>query len=106
MRIFDLRNLLRRADTDNFSAVISCFRSQIDNPIGGLNHFEVVLDHDDRMTAVDEALENLQKHRDVVEMQTGGRFVENEKITVLVIFAVLSGFRTARPARTPVSGFG
>src|SRR5437870_11329756 len=39
-------------------------------------------------------------------MQSSGRFVENEMITVLVNFAILFGFRTACPARTPVSGFG
>ena len=106
VRVVDLCDLFRRANANYFSARISRFRSKIDNPIGRLNHFKIVLDHDDRMTAVDQPLKNLQQHRHVIEMESSGRFVENEKITSLVILAILSGFRTARPARTPVSRFG
>ena len=53
---------------------------EIDDPVGAFNHFEIVLDHDQRMPGVDQSLEQLQQHRDIIEMQSGGRFVENEKI--------------------------
>ena len=106
VRVVDLRDLFGRANAHDVTAFVTCFGSKIDNPIGGLNHFEIVLDHDDRVSALDQPLKNLQQCRDVIEMQSSGRFVENEKITVLVIFAILSGFRTACPARTPVSGLG
>jgi hypothetical protein len=42
---------------DDFAAFIAGFRSEIDDPIGALNHFEIVLDHDERMPAIDQALE-------------------------------------------------
>src|SRR5260370_42178987 len=106
MRIVALSDLFGRANAHHFSPFISRFRSKTDNPVGGLNDIEIMLDHNDRMTVVDETLKNLQQHRDVIEMESSGRLVKNEKITSLVIFAILSGFRTARPARTSVSGFG
>ena len=78
MRIFDLCQLLRRANANDFAAIVARFRSKIDNPVGGLNHFEIVLDHDERVSALNQALENLEQHRDVIEMESSGRFVEDE----------------------------
>src|SRR3984893_12608935 len=80
MRIVDLRDLLRRANANDFAAIVSRFRSKIDDPIGGLNHFQIVLDHNERVTSIHESLENLEQHRDIVEMQTSGRLVENKQI--------------------------
>src|SRR4029077_9817324 len=78
MRIADLCDLFGRANADYFSAFISRFWSKIDSPVGALNHLKIVLDHDDRMTAVDETLKNLQQHRDVIEMESSSRFIKNE----------------------------
>jgi hypothetical protein len=91
VRIVDLRDLFGRANADNFAAVISCFRSKIDNPIGGLNYFQIVLDHNERVAGRDQPLKNLEQHRDIVEVQTGGRLVENEQIparAVAIGFAI------------------
>src|SRR5205085_1991460 len=38
VRIFDLRDLLRRSDANHFAAFVPCFGSKIDNPIGGFNY--------------------------------------------------------------------
>ena len=43
------------------------------------------------MPGIDEALENLEQHCDIVEVQTGRRFVEDEQIstgTVAIRFAL------------------
>ena len=56
VRLLDLRDLFRRSGGDYVPAFIACFRTKIDNPIGALDHFEVMLDHNDRMTAIDQPL--------------------------------------------------
>jgi hypothetical protein len=56
VRIFYPGNLLRRSYSDHIAACVSCFRAKIDNPIGALDHFEIVLDHHDGMTAIDQPL--------------------------------------------------
>ena len=81
MRPLNLRDLLRRSSRDDFAALVSRLWSQIDDPVGTFNHFEIVLDYDQRMPGVDEPLEQLQQHCDVVEVQAGSRFVEDEEIS-------------------------
>ena len=80
VRVSDLHDLLWRSLGNNFPAVSARFGPKIDNPVGAFNHFKVVLDHDQRMAGIDQALKNLKQHRDVIEMQTGGRLVKDEKI--------------------------
>ena len=80
MRIFDLCDLLGRADANDFAAVVARFWSKIDNPISRLNDFEIVFDHNDRVSALDQALKNPQQHRDIVEMETCCRLIENKQV--------------------------
>ena len=80
--------MFRRSDRDNFATFVACLRAKIDNPISALDHFEVVFDHDDRVPGIDQSLKNFDEQRDVVEMQTGRRFVKDEKITGAFVFAV------------------
>ncbi len=56
------------------------FRAEIDDPVGAFDHLEIVLDYDDRIPCVDQALKQPHEQRDIVEMQAGGRFVEDEEI--------------------------
>ena len=80
MRLRYFRHLFRRSNRDHFAAVITRFRTEIDNPICAFDDFEVMLDHHDRMSAIDQSLEQTQQHRDVVEMQSGRRLVEDKEI--------------------------
>src|SRR5438874_4221520 len=80
MRIFDLCDLLGRADANHFAAVVARFWSKIDNPISRLNDFEIVFDHNDRVSALDQALKNPQQHRNIVEMETCCRLIENKQV--------------------------
>ena len=45
-----------RADGDDSPPAVAAFRAEIDNPIGRVDHVEVVLDHEHGVTRVDEAL--------------------------------------------------
>ena len=57
---------------NDLAAAFAAFRAQVDHPVGGLDHVEIVLDHDQRTAAVDqfaeggEQLETSSKCRPVV----------------------------------------
>ena len=63
---------------DDVTAFVASFGPQVNDPIGALDHVEVVLDDQHRMTGIDEALKGFQQNADVVKVQAGGRFVEEE----------------------------
>src|SRR5207237_7975603 len=84
------------ADANHFAAVVARFWSKIDNPISRLNDFEIVFDHNDRVSALDQALKNPQQHRDIVEMETCCRLIENKQVaarSIAVPFAIDGSFR-------------
>src|SRR5581483_10539501 len=65
------------SNADNLAAGIPAFRTQINNPVGAFDHFQIVLDHDYGVASVAQLHEHLQQFLDIGEMQSGGRFVEN-----------------------------
>src|SRR4051812_22361101 len=50
------RDLLGRAGGDDLTAVLAAFGAHVDDPVGRLDDVEVVLDDDDRVALVDEAV--------------------------------------------------
>ena len=52
------------------------FGAEVDDPVGSFDHVEIVLDDDDRVALVDEAVEDFEQFGEVVEVEAGGRFVE------------------------------
>jgi hydrogenase/urease accessory protein HupE len=75
---FALGHLFRRSARHQLTAAIAGFGAEVNHPVRAFDHVEVVLDDDDGMVGIHQALENLEQHADVVEVQTGGRFVEKE----------------------------
>src|SRR4051812_24429938 len=70
-------DLLRRAHRDDRSAILAAFGPQIDDEVGRLDHVQIVLDHEERVPGLEQLPESRQELRDVVEMKTGRRLVEN-----------------------------
>jgi hypothetical protein len=70
-------DLLGRADGHDLAAGVSAFGAEIDDPVGGLDHFEIVLDHHHGVALVDQLVQHLEQLGHVVEMKPGGRLVEN-----------------------------
>ncbi|MCY1339899.1 hypothetical protein D9M69_257990 [compost metagenome] len=68
-----------RAGADHAAAGIAALGTQVDQPVGGADHVEVVLDHDQRMAAVEQLAEGQHQLGDIVEVQTRGRLVEHEQ---------------------------
>ena len=58
------------------AAVGAGFGADVDDPVGGFDDVEVVLDDDDRVAVVDEAVEHFEQFGEVVEVEAGRRFVE------------------------------
>ncbi|MGC3988840.1 MAG: hypothetical protein QM796_03980 [Chthoniobacteraceae bacterium] len=74
-----MRDFFRGAGGDDHSAAAARFGAEVDEIIGALDHFEIVLDHKQAVALRGEALEDFEQHRHVVEMQAGGRLVEDQE---------------------------
>ena len=55
----------------------AAFGAEVDDPVGGFDDVEIVLDDEERAAAVDELAEGGEQFGDVVEMQAGGGLVED-----------------------------
>src|SRR5690242_2508881 len=67
------RELLWRALGDHLAAAVAALRAEVHDPVGGLDHVQVVLDHDDRVTGVHQSLQDLEQPLDIREVQAGRR---------------------------------
>ena len=76
MRIFTRGDLLGRARGDDPPAQVAAFRAEVDDPVGRLHDFEIVLDHEHGVARLDESVQHLQQQFDVGEVQSRGRLVE------------------------------
>lgn len=66
---------------DELAAVLASFGTEIEDPIGGFDDVEVMLDDEEGVTGIDEFLEDGEEVLDVGEMETGGGFVEDEELS-------------------------
>src|SRR5918995_1503170 len=80
-----LDDLLRRAGDNYLPALVAAFRPEVDDPVGGLDHVEIVLDHEQAVACLQQLAERRQQLGDVVEVQPGGRLVENIKHAVAAL---------------------
>src|SRR5947209_9259766 len=69
------RHRFRRAGGDDLAAAVAAFRAEIDDPVGGLDYFEVVLDHHHRVALVGELVQHVEQRLHVVKVQPGGGLV-------------------------------
>ncbi len=53
--------------------------AEVDQPVGGADHVQVVFDHDQRMPGLQQLAQRAHELGDVVEVQTGGGLVEQEQ---------------------------
>ena len=79
VRAFCSGNILRPACAYNAAAFIATFGSQIDYPIRAFYDFHIVLDHDNRITFINQPVEHLEQQFHILEMQARGRFIEQVK---------------------------
>ena len=72
-----LDQVLRRARGDDLAAAVAALGPEVDDPVGRLDDLEIVLDDDDRVALVDQLVQHLEQLRHVVEVEAGGRLVED-----------------------------
>jgi hypothetical protein len=53
------------------AAGIAAFGAEIDDPVGGLDDFEIVLDDEHRVAGLDQRVQYVEELADIVEMQPG-----------------------------------
>ena len=74
---FDLGDRLGRALGDDLAAAEARLGAEVDQPVGRLDDLQVVLDDDDRVAQVGQAVDDVEELADVVEVQAGRRLVED-----------------------------
>src|SRR5688572_22918103 len=79
VRVVLLCDFLRRSGSHDGPTVGAGVRAEIDDVIGALDHFEIVLDHEQRVALLDEPGEHAEQQGNVVEMQARGRLIEDEQ---------------------------
>ncbi len=84
-------HLLGCADADDFTAGIAAFWAEVDDPIGSADDVEVVFDDDEAVAAREELFEGLVQRRDVVEVEAGGWFVEEEECAAACCLREVAG---------------
>ena len=76
---------------DDAAAAGTCFGSEVDDPVCGFDDIEVMFDDDDGIALFDEAGEDAEEFGDVVEVQSGGGFVEEVECLSAAGLAEFSG---------------
>src|SRR2546425_1908785 len=71
------RELLGRARGHDPPPLVPTLRSEVDDPVGGLDDVQVVLDDHHRVALVHEAVEHVQELLNIGEVQPSSRFVED-----------------------------
>jgi hypothetical protein len=64
---------------DQLAAGVAAFGAEVDQPVGGADHVQVVLDHQQRVPGVQQLAQGAHQLGDVVEVQAGGGLVEQEQ---------------------------
>ena len=77
VRLLDGRDMFWCAHRHDGPARVAAVGSEIDDPVGGLQDVEVVLDDEQGVAGQQEFPECREQLDDVVEMKTGGRLVED-----------------------------
>src|SRR5262249_35096130 len=87
----NLRNRLGRPLGHELAASGAALGPEVEDPVGALDHVEMVLYDEHRVAGVDETLQNTEKPPDIVEMEPGGGLVEDVEEVPTQPGAELSG---------------
>src|SRR5438270_13634448 len=77
MRLLIARDLLRVTGGDHLAAHVAALGSQVDQPVGGFDDIEVVLDNQQRRSRLKQFAKGGQQLSDVVKMQPGCWLIED-----------------------------
>src|SRR5579862_5022500 len=77
VRVRIARDLLRGAGGNDAAAGVSALGAEINDPVGGLDDVEIVLDDEDGSAALEKLAKRAEEFLNIVEVQAGGGLVEN-----------------------------
>jgi len=77
MAVFILGDVARRSGRDQLAALVAAFRPQINYPINRFYYIQIVFNDQHGIAFVRELMQDREQAVDVVEMQAGGRFVQD-----------------------------
>ena len=69
--------MFRRALRHQLTAADASLGTEVNQPIGGAHDIEIVLDDQHGIAGIDQSLQGFQQARDILEVQTRGRFVQD-----------------------------
>ena len=78
MRSFVLRNLFRSAFSNNFPPLIATLRPNINHPIRLRDQLEIMLDHNHRVSSINQTLHHFHQAFHIRHVQPNCRFFQNE----------------------------
>ena len=105
MRRRHARHFLRRPLRHDPSADVAALRAEVNDPVGGFDHVQVVLDHDHGVTRVHQAVQADQQLFDVGGVQARGRLVEDVDV-VLASLDLAQLMRQLDTLRLPAGELG
>ena len=74
-------DLYRRSGGHHPSPAFAAFGSQINDPVCRFDHVHIMFDYQYRIAVVDQLLQGAQQLADIIKVQTGGGFVEDEQFS-------------------------
>ena len=83
--LFALGDLFGGAGTDHLAAATPAFGSKVYNPVGALDDFGVVFYDDNRVSPLNQLIKSLIELTNIVEMESGGRFIEDEEDFLFIL---------------------
>src|SRR6476661_1044355 len=72
----DLGHIFGWTFGDDATTSCAAFGAEVDDPVGGLDDIEVMLDDHHRVSRIDQPVENFEELANVVEVEAGGGLVE------------------------------
>src|SRR5665811_1910935 len=91
VRFLYRRDVFRSSGGDDIAAAESAFRTQIDDPVGGLDDVEVVLNDEHGVAAVNKTVEHAHQHAHVLEMETRRWLVKDIEGSTRIALRQLGG---------------
>jgi hypothetical protein len=77
MALGHVEELFGRAHKEHFAAFVAAFGADVEQPVGALNHVEVVLNDEHGIAQLNQLVEGAEQLSDVLEMEARGGFVED-----------------------------
>ena len=79
-----LHHFLWRTGNNQVATLVTSFRTEVDDIVGAFDDIKIMLDDNQRVPSLNECIESMKQSLDIMEVQTGGRLVEDEEGRFLI----------------------